>query len=277
MLRQILVLIRVRSCLAGAAVSIVGSRIVSGGSLGLEEIAASFSVAFAIAFAQTYNDVVDRFLDEVDKPWRPLPSGRMSLLAARRVGAVAAALSLSTALTVSLGLALFCLVVLLLSWAYSMYWKGTVLLGNLVVAVLASTAVPYGALASGGALSLQLLAVQATVFTVVLAHEVVKTIRDADGDALAGLSTLATRAGVSVAARVAVGLIGISVLVCVTPALNAPRPSLYLAVALAGIVVPSLLAACLLATRVQRAQDVAKPFALLRLAWGGMVLALLML
>jgi geranylgeranylglycerol-phosphate geranylgeranyltransferase len=276
MLRQVLVLIRVRSCLAGATVSIVGSRI-GGGSLGLEEIAAASSVASAIAFAQTYNDFVDRFLDQADKPWRPLPSGRLSPLAARRVSAVAAALSLLSALAASLDLALFCLVVLFLSWAYSMYWKGTVLLGNLVVAALASTTVPYGALASGGSFSSQVLAVQATVFTIVLAHEVVKTIRDADGDALAGLSTLATRAGVATTARVAVGLIGISVLVCIAPVLNAPRPALYLAAALVGIVLPSLLAAGLLATQVHRAQDVAKPFALLRLAWGGMVLALLLL
>lgn len=151
-LRSLAALTRVRSCLAGAIVCLVGAHVGHGDAGVAREIAAAISTAFVIAFAQVVNDIIDRDLDARDKPGRPLPSGQLSAATAGVVAGICAAAGVLFAFLARPVLVPFALVVLVLSWAYSQFWKSTVLIGNIVVAALASMTVTYGAISSGGEL-----------------------------------------------------------------------------------------------------------------------------
>jgi geranylgeranylglycerol-phosphate geranylgeranyltransferase len=268
-------LTRAGTCLAAATLCFVGDRVSRAPDGGGRMLAATASIAFIVAFAQVVNDIADRDADRLTKPHRPLPSGAVSLTTARAVAVTSAAAGILTAALGGPWQVLFAIVLLTLSWAYSWFLKSTVLLGNLTVASLASTAVLYGAV-GGGITSLALL-VQAVVLTFSAAFEVVKTARDREGDAAAGVTTVATRFGVHAASRIGSGLALLAAAVAATPALPAVHPVRYLVAMGVTAIVPTLAAAVALGVCGRVPEDLEAPFRLLRFAWSAGVVCLVLL
>jgi geranylgeranylglycerol-phosphate geranylgeranyltransferase len=268
-------LIRVRSCVAGAVACVAGAHLTDHDlTVRPDLIAAALSVACAVAFAETTNDILDIDVDRLDKPRRPLPSGRISVSTAWVVAILSGLIGFLMALIVGHALAIFLLAVLALSWSYSRYWKSTVLLGNLAVAVIASMCITYGATAIGGGLSFQVVLAQAFALTVALALEVVKTARDATGDAAGGVRTFATRYGVRHSALLATSLCVLVVPLSAAPAVWFGAGPSYVVVASLGVMAPALLAGISLAF-VYDTADLFRPLRLVRIMWGFTVISLL--
>lgn len=144
------------------------------------------------AVANIINDYWDRDVDQFQKPYRPIPSGRIAPRAALlgAFGGALIALMLAGALGLHHIMAAF--LILVLSVSYSAWLKNTVLFGNLCVALTCATTVLFGGLAVAGQVSL-LVAVNGLVLMLfILAREILKTIADQTGDRQAGLKTLAT-------------------------------------------------------------------------------------
>jgi 4-hydroxybenzoate polyprenyltransferase len=236
----------------------------------------ALSVGLSIAFAQVDNDIVDRNLDRYDKPNRPLTSGRVPPRPARFLAGATAIAALIVAIPLGGVSFLWVAGALLASSVYSRRWKNTVFFGNVIVALLASSAYTYGAVAAAGPPSKEVGVVQTMLFSVVLTHEVVKTILDLNGDREAGLRTIATRLGMTTSSHLAGLLALISALVSLVPSLDARFPAVYLFVTGITLCIPSMIAAWSLAFRVRYLADIERPFLLLRLAWSGMVLAALL-
>jgi geranylgeranylglycerol-phosphate geranylgeranyltransferase len=279
-LRSVLALVRIGTCASGAVLCVAGSRL-SGVPLEsnpTRTLAASASISFLIAFGQTVNDILDKDVDRVDKPHRPLPSGALSTEAARTIAVACAVGALASAAAVGPALMICALGLLGLSWAYSAYWKNTVLLGNLLVATLASLPVVFGAVAAAGMDNLPRSAVAtgATVFLFVLAWEVLKTGVDVRGDTVAGLTTVATAYGVRTTALIATGLCLAFVVSALLLATVASNPALYLAVSCLGAVIPTLRCAASLSIRRDTVEDAASAFKILGRAWIPAVLATLL-
>jgi 4-hydroxybenzoate polyprenyltransferase len=268
-------LVRSGTCAAGAVVCLVGAHASSRGPITANAVWAAASIAFLVAFAQVVNDVFDRDLDARTKPFRPLPAGALSVREAKGIAASCAALGIGLAAAVPV-LVPFAILLLVLSWAYSRYWKDTVLFGNVLVAAVASCSVAFGAVAAGGVTPIA-LAVQAAVFAFSCTFEVLKTGVDVEGDAAAGLTTAATRLGVRTTSLIAAGLAAVAVVAALVPALLVARPGAYLVAIAVAAVVPTLTAAVLLLARGRSASDLTLPFRLLRVAWTGGVLALVLL
>ncbi|WP_199422968.1 UbiA family prenyltransferase [Actinotalea solisilvae] len=269
------VLLRTGSVVAAAVLTVVGARLGGGpGPAGRVALGVAL-VAGAVAFAQVVNDLADVEVDRLGKPHRPLPAGTVGVPAARAVALVAAATSLGAGAALGAAFLAGAAALVGLSWAYSRWLKGTVGLGNVVVALLTSTPLLVGA-AAGGAVGPRALTAQLLVAVFMAGFEVVKTGLDRDGDRAAGLRTLATTVGLRPAARVGAAC-GVAF---VAAALLASRlgadPVAYLLVMGVGAGVPTLAAAVLL-VRGREPGDLRRPFGLLRLAWFAGIAALALL
>jgi geranylgeranylglycerol-phosphate geranylgeranyltransferase len=151
---------------------------------GLERtIAIALATVAAIALtasANAWNDIADVDIDRVAHPDRPLVTGELSLAFADRVAMTAATVAVLCASAVSVTLGICTIGVLLLMRLYSPWLKRAGLVGNVVVAVLASLPFVYGSCAAGlwqRGLPLVLIAIPLH-----LARELAKDLDDRDAD-----------------------------------------------------------------------------------------------
>jgi geranylgeranylglycerol-phosphate geranylgeranyltransferase len=149
--------------------------------------------------ANVWNDLADIEIDRLAHPERPLPSGLVSARAARQVATISGIAGVALEAAASPALGALSVMVVALMFAYSPWIKRTGLLGNGVVALLASLPFLYGAWVVGrprGAIVLVMIAVPLH-----LAREVAKDLEDAPADA-GSRRTLPVSAGASVAIAV---------------------------------------------------------------------------
>jgi len=200
-------------------------------------IAASV-VLLVTAFGFVVNDCHDLAVDRVGKPYRPIPSGRVSSrLAAAFAGLLALA---AVALSASLGwrFAVVALGAVALSWGYSSHLKNTLLLGNVAVAVLVVASLVYGAFAAG-APSAAVWMAAAISFPYIVAQEALFNLEDEDQDRVAGLRTTATRLGCNATARLVRAFFGLFILTTMAPVPLGPASAPYVVAALVMLVIPA--------------------------------------
>jgi 4-hydroxybenzoate polyprenyltransferase len=160
----------------------------------------AMAISLVTAAINVVNDIRDVRADAISQPSRPLPAGRLSALAACLLACVQGLAALVLSVGVPAGI-IVTVVLLSIGIGYSFTLKGTVLLGNLVVALLAASPVVYGA-RLGGIGPRPALVAAGIVFTFMFAFEVLKTIRDVGADGAVGYRTVATQWGTRAAASV---------------------------------------------------------------------------
>ncbi len=153
----------------------------------------------AAAGANALNDFFDRETDRVNRPGRPVPAGRIAPSTARAVGIAgyAAALAFAAALAWrgGAGVHVFGLVVawVVLTVLYSVALEGVAIVGNVVVAAVASSPLLMGGMTQGNTTAVILPFWLA--FLIHLVREIVKDGEDLEGDRATGLRTFAVAAG----------------------------------------------------------------------------------
>ena len=170
--------------------------------------AATWRAAAAIwcitAFGYVANDLADVQEDLLNKPDRPLPSGRVAVAHAQALALVLAGGGLLMAATISaLALAVAALVQILLQ-LYNHRLKATPGAGNLLIGLLAGASLIAGGVSATGpdpARLWPLFPPALTLAAFITAREVLKTLEDVPGDRAAGKATLAVRYGPCVAHR----------------------------------------------------------------------------
>jgi len=192
---------RPHNMLASALSVVVGYHVADGGDLTGVWVPAALAAVITGA-GNIINDHYDVVIDRINKPRRPLPSGRLT---------VRHALTIYVLLTLATNVALFALVprlvaVLMLGWqvalvGYAVWLKRVLIAGNLLVATVTSSAFLAGALIAGRPTGAMIPVMIAFVF--VLSRELVKGAEDVTGDAPAGVHTVASRFGVARAAWIA--------------------------------------------------------------------------
>ncbi|MEX0599590.1 MAG: geranylgeranylglycerol-phosphate geranylgeranyltransferase [Rhodothermales bacterium] len=201
--------------LAGVAAGVIlsnGSVVLPAEILAAGGLAAAAAVLVA-AGGNALNDVVDLQIDAVHKADRPLPSGRISIRAARLVWMLTTLAGVLLGAIVSglhLGLAILAAVLL---YVYSTKLKGRPFLGNATVAFVVGLALLYGGLVAASPEHAVVGAVFA--FLTTFSREVIKDVEDMEADASAGLRTAPVVYGVAVARYVSVG--GVLLTVLLTP------------------------------------------------------------
>lgn len=182
-------LTRLENGLLAAVVVIAGSATTARVHGSSSVFLACISVTGTVAAANCFNDVLDIEADKLFKAHRPIPSGAISDRTALVATLLLSVTSLVAAAFVSWSVSIYTIASLVLSGLYSARLKGIPFIGNLTVAGLAGSAGLLGALAAGGSLQPNTIAVCTFVFTGMLCVETVKTMEDSIGDAFAGYRT----------------------------------------------------------------------------------------
>lgn len=204
--RASLELLRVWNGAVAALGALLGGSLVLGrfeGSLPL--LMAALGALLVTGGGNGLNDLYDLSVDRLNRPDRPIPSGRLTEREARRVslGAFTAGSGLAFAASPAAG------VVALLNAGllalYARHSKRMLLTGNLLVAGLVASVFPYGALVTGPASVGAVLPITLCAFLAALSLEIVKDIEDVKGDAAMGARTLPLYAGTGLSRVLAVG------------------------------------------------------------------------
>lgn len=161
---------------------LIGGWIGIGVDCHLRLILAGLAAAIAAAFGNVYNDIVDLPIDRKNNPTRPLPSGGISLTAAKTFAVISFALSIIIA--IPLGLKALAIVVIALSalYIYSRWLKLTPW-SNITVAVIASLSFLFGGVVEHNIFCLTILPLSITYH---FSREMIKDIIDIEGDRMFG-------------------------------------------------------------------------------------------
>ncbi|MBI4720288.1 MAG: geranylgeranylglycerol-phosphate geranylgeranyltransferase [Chitinivibrionia bacterium] len=136
------------------------------------------------------NDYFDADIDRINKPRRPIPSGRLSPPAALFLyGAGTAAVTAAALYALAPRMAAFVLAWEVLLFIYARFLKRTGLPGNVLVACVASSAFVAGALIAGDPVRAAFPVLFAFLF--IMGRELVKDAEDLEGDRSAGAKTIA--------------------------------------------------------------------------------------
>lgn len=181
------------------------------------------------------SDYHDRYLDRLEKPHRPIPSGRVaereafwlmvSLIAAGFVGALL------------LGWRTFLLawLVMALGIAYARTFKAKGMLGHADRGILAALTVVFGSIAATGGVPAQVWPLVALFFLHDSATNLLGAIRDVEGDRAAGYQTAPVRYGVTASLVVAGILIALWATIGGWYAVARSAPLLYAVLLLAAL------------------------------------------
>lgn len=194
---------------------------------------AALSASFILAGANAINDIFDLEIDRVNRPKRPLASGKITLRSAWIF--FFASYSSGLILASLCGLKLFLIALLtagLLVW-YSVYLKRTVIWGNALVSFAAGLTFIYGALAVDDWQAGILPGLFAFFFH--FGREVLKDMQDLKGDRAGEAWTLPARYGLVTAGRVIIFLFIILIGVTLLPYIFSIYNSFYLIVLVAGV------------------------------------------
>ena len=153
-----------------------------------------FVVIILNAAANVFNDYMDFETDRINHPERPIPKGAISKMTAL----IAATLLFVAGITLSAFLnsgafIIASLIAVPLMIAYSLWFKGWPLFGNIVIALILGLTFIFAGAAFGNLWGLIVPALLAFGFT--LLRELVKDIADLEGDRSAGLRTFPVLAG----------------------------------------------------------------------------------
>jgi geranylgeranylglycerol-phosphate geranylgeranyltransferase len=173
-------LARWQNCLISGAGVLFGAWWAGWANPSIVALAAASAMSLTAA-GNALNDARDADIDRVAHPTRPVPSGRVNVLAAAAFGMFLLLLGLVLAeFTRDLGIRTIANVAVWLIFAYSPFIKPSGLPGNIVVAALGSAPFLYGALAAGnGRAALVLIGI---AFPLHFAREIAKDIDDMPGD-----------------------------------------------------------------------------------------------
>jgi 4-hydroxybenzoate polyprenyltransferase len=233
----VLEIVRPAACLGATAVSALGSHLSGVPGVNGDNFAAALTVLFIVAACNTVNDIMDLSADRVNRPDRPLPSGRISVRQARTVAVVAASAGLASATALGPNAVLVAGGFLLAGILYSVFLKRVALIGHVwTAAVFGATAV-WGAWTSTATPSVVwMAALLVTLF--LLPRELLKSMGDVPGDILAGTGTAAVRWGRPATLRAVAVSEGLFAGTTVVPLLVGIGGVAYLAGIWAGAVLP---------------------------------------
>jgi len=186
-------------------------------------------------------DFSDRSLDRIQKPHRPIPSGRISPREALLVGGVFAAVGLALTVLLTWANILLTLLAAGLVFVYARWTKPLGLWGNLTRGMLTLVTFIFGvaAVLPFQHLSVSLWALAAVFFVHDMNSNIIGAMRDVSGDQAAGCRTTPVRYGMRPALAISLGLslvyLGLAIILVVSASLLSFPTLFFLLLALGMI------------------------------------------
>ena len=176
---------------------------------GLNVVFAAFAASLVMASGNILNDIYDIGIDKINRPLRPLPSGKITIKKAYAVYFIFIVLSIFFSALVNEKALAIVLISILILFIYSKYLKRIPLLGNITVAFLTGLVFIFGGVVVGNPSAAIVPSVFA--FTINLIREIVKDMEDVEGDIKAGVNTFPVKFG-SQKSKILVLIISISLI-----------------------------------------------------------------
>ena len=223
---------------------------------------------FVSGSANIANDYFDRDVDRVNRPDRPLPSGRISVAGLWALFLVFAGAGLASAALLGPAVLVLAAVAWAVALLYNIRLKEMGLLGNLAVAFCVSMTVVLGGAAAGMVNGL-VLTFAALAFLFDLGEEIASDTMDIEGDALRSGRSIAAKRGRAHALRLSGGVFVLFIALLFLPFLAGWLGPVYFAcAAAAGLVMAYLV------SQLVRSATIAEGRVLVRrlyLAWGAVM------
>jgi geranylgeranylglycerol-phosphate geranylgeranyltransferase len=162
-------------------------------TFGLNVFIAAFAASLVMASGNIINDIHDIEIDKINKPLRPLPSGKITIKEAYGLYLFFIIVSVVLSLLVNQGALIIVLISILLLFLYSKYLKRVLLIGNITVAFLTGLVFIFGGVVIENPAAAIVPAVFA--FLINLIREIVKDMEDVEGDTKAGVITFPVKFG----------------------------------------------------------------------------------
>jgi len=192
-------LIRIHNVVGSAISAFMGFVVASNWSINpIKLVVSMLVVALVAAGGYVINDIYDIEIDRINKPYRPLPSGKISI---RKAFIITWSTFIIGALfSAILGVYPFILalvtIILLVFYAKKLKKEGIV--GNFVVALTSALSAFYGGLAYfNGNWFYRVIIPTLFIFFFTLSREFIKGIEDVIGDKENGVKTLAVKLGIT--------------------------------------------------------------------------------
>lgn len=197
---------------------IVGSYVASRTLPSFFETALAFITAYCLnGSSMVLNDIIDREVDKINAPYRPIPSGRVRINSAIVYGAALGLVGLSASFVLGINTLLVALIFYSIATAYNLWLKPLGILGNIAVSSAVVAPFLYGSVLMINAISPKVILLGLLAFLANMGREIIKGIADIDGDALRGVSSVARKSGNKKAAIIGSGFIITSVILSPLP------------------------------------------------------------
>jgi len=181
------------------------------------ELTLGFITGFFITgYAMVINDILDLKIDQINRPERPLSSGRVSLKSAKNLALAMLVIGIAASLVLGTIELVIASLFALLSFLYSWKLKRFGLIGNASVATSMSIPFVFGSLIKPELNSL-VISLALTAFFAGIGREVIKGISDIEGDSKMGVRTVAVSMGGRVAAVVSSFFITLAIITSYIP------------------------------------------------------------
>jgi geranylgeranylglycerol-phosphate geranylgeranyltransferase len=158
------------------------------GKFTLEALMAGVVVFIVTGAGNSINDYFDHKIDAINKPERPIPSGRISLKIALIYSISLFVMGIVLAFLINMLLGMIALLSSILMVYYARDLKTKCLIGNLSISFLTGLCFVFGGIAVGQIMVSIYLGFFAFLMT--MAREIVKDMEDVEGDKLEGANTL---------------------------------------------------------------------------------------
>ena len=193
-LKYYMELIRAKNCLTASFGTIVGGLIASGFKFDLMYyiLIASLIVFLICGFGNALNDIYDIEIDRINKPFRPLPSNKISLKNAKIFSWLLVAIGVLISMFNKV-----CFVIAIINalalYLYAKKYKRNKIIGNLIVAYLTGSVFIFGG-ASVNNIGITLILFLCAMFAT-WCREIIKDFEDIEGDLKEGVISLPIKYG----------------------------------------------------------------------------------
>lgn len=167
-----------------------------------EIILGAITVFIATGSGNTINDYCDYEIDKINKPERPIPSGRIPLKNALYYSLILYIIAIIMGFTISVANGLMVIICTILMIVYAYDFKQRCLIGNITVSILTGLTFVFGGLITGDVTISIILGFFAFLMT--LSREIIKDSEDIKGDLEENAHTFPIKYGVKNAVILAV-------------------------------------------------------------------------
>ncbi len=179
-------LIRIKNCIMAGLAGVVGY-LIANNTLGFNIIYVFLVIFFICGFGNIINDIFDIEIDKINKPNRPLPSGKIKIKEAKILAIIFLLLGLVISLLINIYAFLLAIINSLLLYLYAKKFKKYKPVGNIIVSYLTGSVFLFGGLT--GKIE-RVIILFLCAFLATWCREIVKDYEDIEGDKKNNVITL---------------------------------------------------------------------------------------